>query len=56
MVKQEFRSWWGERCSVEVKNTEKMVVSREVGMKAGRTKEVEGEDCLRKEVWPLLNG
>ena len=33
-----------------------MVVSREMGMKTGRTKEVEGEDCLRKEVRPLLYG
>ena len=48
LVKQEFRSWWGERCLIEVESTVKMVVGREMGMKTGRTKEVEGEDCLRK--------
>ena len=37
LVKQEFRSWRGERCAVEVEGTEKMVVSREMGMKTGRT-------------------
>jgi hypothetical protein len=49
-------AWWGQGCTIKIKETMELGVGRQLWIDSGPTQKIEGQDCLRQQAVPQMEG